>query len=248
MSNVFTDTFAWLADPKHWAGSTGIPVRLAEHLQYTGLVMLIATAIAVPIGLYVGHTGRGRVAVVALAGALRALPTLGLLTLFVLLAGIGLMPPVWALVILTVPPLLAGTYAGISSVDRDVVDAARAMGMTELQVLFRAEFPNALPVMFGGFRTGVLQVIATVSVVAYINLGGLGRYLFDGLVLSDFPQMLGGSLLIAVLAIAVDLVLVLFQRLFLSRGAARKPDRSHPAAAHLTDPATAEAVVQGGTS
>ena len=136
------------------------------------------------------------------AGALRALPTLGLLTLFVLLAGIGLMPPIWALVILTVPPLLAGTYAGISSVDRNVVDAARAMGMTEWQVLFRAEFPNGLPVMYGGFRTGVLQVIATVSVVAYINLGGLGRYLFDGLVLSDFPQMLGGSLLIAGLAIS----------------------------------------------
>jgi osmoprotectant transport system permease protein len=244
MSNVFTDTFAWLADPSHWSGSAGIPARLTEHLQYTGLVMVIAAAIAVPVG----HTGRGRVAVVALAGALRALPTLGLLTLFVLLAGIGLMPPVWALVILTVPPLLAGTYAGISSVDRNVVDAARAMGMTELQVLFRAEFPNALPVMFGGFRTGVLQVIATVSVVAYINLGGLGRYLFDGLVLSDFPQMLGGSLLIAALAIAVDSLLVLFRRLFLTRGAASAPSRSHQAAVDLTDPATAEAVVQGGTS
>jgi len=246
MSNVFTDTIAWLADPNEWSGSSGIPVRLAEHLQYTGLVMLIATAIAVPIGLYVGHTGRGRVAVVALAGALRALPTLGLLTLFVLLAGIGLMPPIWALVILTVPPLLAGTYAGIASVDRNVVDAARAMGMTEVQVLFRAEFPNALPVMFGGFRTGVLQVVATVSVVAYINLGGLGRYLFDGLVLSDFPQMLGGSLLIAALAIAVDLVLVLFQRLFLTRGAARKPHRSRQAADDLADPATAEPALQGG--
>ncbi|HEX7202690.1 MAG TPA: ABC transporter permease subunit, partial [Arthrobacter sp.] len=185
------------------------------------------TAIAVPVGLYVGHTGRGRVAIVALAGALRALPTLGLLTLFV---------------------LLAGTYAGISSVDRNVVDAARAMGMTELQVLFRAELPNALTVMFGGFRTGVLQVIATVSVVAYINLGGLGRYLFDGLVLSDFPQMLGGSLLIAALAIAVDLVLSLFQRLFLATGASGQSRRSQQAAADLTDPVLAEAVVQGGKS
>lgn len=248
MSNVFADTFAWLADPEHWAGSAGIPARLGEHLQYTGLVMLIAIAIAVPIGLYVGHTGRGRVAIVALAGALRALPTLGLLTLFVLLAGIGLMPPVWALVILTVPPLLAGTYAGILSVDRNVVDAARAMGMTELQVLFRAELPNALTVMFGGFRTGVLQVIATVSVVAYINLGGLGRYLFDGLVLSDFPQMLGGSLLIAALAIAVDLVLSLFQRLFLTSGPSRQSRRGQQAAADPTDPVLTETVVQGGKS
>jgi osmoprotectant transport system permease protein len=248
MSNVFSDTFAWLADPLHWTGSAGIPARLGEHLQYTGLVMLIATAIAVPIGLYVGHTGRGRVAIVALAGALRALPTLGLLTLFVLLAGIGLMPPVWALVILTVPPLLAGTYAGISSVDRNVVDAARAMGMTELQVLFRAELPNALAVMFGGFRTGVLQVVATVSVVAYINLGGLGRYLFDGLVLSDFPQMLGGSLLIAALAIGVDLVLALIQRLFLSSGASKQSHRGQQAAVDLTVPVIAETVAQGGKS
>jgi osmoprotectant transport system permease protein len=248
MSNVFSDTFAWLADPLHWAGSTGIPARLGEHLQYTGLVMLIATAIAVPVGLYVGHTGRGRVAIVALAGALRALPTLGLLTLFVLVAGIGLMPPIWALVILTVPPLLAGTYAGISSVDRNVVDAARAMGMTGLQVLFRAELPNALTVMFGGFRTGVLQVIATVSVVAYINLSGLGRYLFDGLVLSDFPQMLGGSLLIAGLAIVVDLVLALIQRLFLTSGASKQSHRSQQAAVDLTDPVVAETVAQGGKS
>jgi osmoprotectant transport system permease protein len=248
MSNVFSDTFAWLADPLHWTGSAGIPARLGEHLQYTGLVMLIATAIAVPVGLYVGHTGRGRVAIVALAGALRALPTLGLLTLFVLLAGIGLMPPVWALVILTVPPLLAGTYAGISSVDRNVVDAARAMGMTELQVLFRAELPNALTVMFGGFRTGVLQVVATVSVVAYINLGGLGRYLFDGLVLSDFPQMLGGSLLIAALAIGVDLVLALIQRLFLSSGASKQSHRGQQAAVDLTVPVITETVAQGGKS
>lgn len=246
MSNVFADTLAWLADPLQWVGSTGIPARLGEHLQYTALVMLIATAIAVPAGLYVGHTGRGKVAIVAVAGALRALPTLGLLTLFVLLAGIGLMPPVWALVILTVPPLLAGTYAGISSVDRNVVDAARAIGMTELQVLFRAELPNALTVIFGGFRTGVLQVVATVSVVAYINLGGFGRYLFDGLVLNDFPQMLGGSLLIAVLAIGVDLALALFQRLFLTPGPSKQSHRGQQAAVDRIDPVLAGTVAQGG--
>lgn len=248
MSNVFTDTFAWLTDPVHWSGDSGVPIRLAEHLGYTGLVMLIASAIAVPIGLFVGHTGRGRVVIVALAGALRALPTLGLLTLFVLLAGIGLMPPIWALVILTVPPLLAGTYAGASSVDRDVVDAARAMGMTELQILFRVEVPNGLQVMFGGFRTAVLQVIATVSVVAYINLGGLGRYLFDGLVLSDFPQMFGGSLLIAALAIAVDLLLGPVQRMLTPRGLTAKPNGRRLAADVVTDPAKLGAVVQGGTS
>jgi len=187
------------------------------------------------------------VVAVAVAGALRALPTLGLLVLFALLAGSGLMPPVWALVILTVPPLLAGTYAGISSVDATVVDGARAMGMTELQILFRVELPNGLQVMFGGIRTAVLQVIATVSVVAYLPLGGLGRYLFDGLVLQDFPRMLGGSLLIAALAIAVDLVLAALQRLVLSPGLTLDSSGRHTAADDLTATAPAAAAVQGGT-
>ncbi|WP_255767946.1 ABC transporter permease [Pseudarthrobacter sulfonivorans] len=247
MSNIFTDTFAWLADPAHWGGSSGIPVRLVEHLQYSGLVLVIAAAIAVPIGLYIGHTGRGRVVAVAVAGALRALPTLGLLVLFALLAGSSLMSPVWALVILTVPPLLAGTYAGIASVDRTVVDAARAMGMTELQILFRVEVPNGLQVMFGGIRTAVLQVIATVSVVAYLPLGGLGRYLFDGLVLQDFPRMLAGSLLIAALAIVVDLLLAAVQRTVLSPGLSTQTRGGHRATADLPAGAPAPAAAQGGT-
>lgn len=246
--NIFAETIAWLTNPKNWAGSGGIPTRLLEHLQYSGLVLLIAAAIAVPIGLYIGHTGRGRVVAVAVAGALRALPTLGLLVLFALLAGSGLMPPVWALVILTVPPLLAGTYAGISSVDATVVDAARAMGMTELQILLRVELPNGLQVMFGGIRTAVLQVIATVSVVAYLPLGGLGRYLFDGLVLQDFPRMLGGSLLIAGLAIAVDLVLAGVQRLVISPGLTLDSSGRQKAADDLTATVPAGAAVQGGTS
>ncbi|MDR7157602.1 ABC transporter permease [Arthrobacter sp. BE255] len=247
MSNIFVDTLAWLTDPVHWSGSSGIGVRLLEHLQYSALVLVIAAAIALPAGLYIGHTGRGRVVAVAVAGALRALPTLGLLVLFALLAGSSLMPPVWALVILTVPPLLAGTYAGISSVDRTVVDAARAMGMTELQILFRVEVPNGLPVMFGGIRTAVLQVIATVSVVAYLPLGGLGRYLFDGLVLQDFPRMLAGSLLIAGLAIAVDLILAAVQRMLLSPGLSTDPHGGHKAAADLPAATPVAAAVQGGT-
>ncbi|MEJ1113190.1 ABC transporter permease [Paenarthrobacter sp. CCNWLY172] len=245
--NIFAETIAWLTSPKNWTGSGGIPTRLMEHLQYSGLVFLIAAAIAVPIGLYIGHTGRGRVVAVAVAGALRALPTLGLLVLFALLAGSGLMPPVWALVILTVPPLLAGTYAGISSVDSTVVDAARAMGMTELQILFRVEVPNGLQVMFGGIRTAVLQVIATVSVVAYLPLGGLGRYLFDGLVLQDFPRMLGGSLLIAGLAIAVDLILAGVQRLVISPGLTLDSSGRQKASDDPTATAPAGAAVQGGT-
>lgn len=205
--NLLAQTWAWLTDPVNWTGYSGIPARLGEHAFYTVLTLAIAAAIALPIGAYVGHTGRGRVLVVAAAGALRAIPTLGLLVLFVLLAGIGLMPPIWALVILTIPPLLAGTYSGIAAVDPVVVDAARAQGMQESQVLLGVELPNAVPVIFGGARAAVLQVIATATVVAYTNLGGLGRYIFDGLALSDYPQMLGGSVLVAALAVVTDLVL-----------------------------------------
>lgn len=249
MNNVFTDTLMWLTDPSHWAGPSGILMRLGEHLHYSALVLLIAGAIAIPLGLYIGHTGRGRVAAVAVAGALRALPTLGLLVLFALLAGTGLMPPVWALVILTVPPLLAGTYAGISSVPPAVVDAARSVGMTELRILGSVEIPNGLQVMFGGLRTAVLQVIGTVSVFAYLPLGGLGRYLFDGLLLQDFPRMLSGSLLIAVLAIAVDLLLALLQRLVISPGLRTPSKNGRRNQAAVIPPAALSkaSTVSGGT-
>jgi osmoprotectant transport system permease protein len=217
-NNIFVSTFYFFADPANWTGGQGILWRTVEHLQYTGLTLLAAAVVAVPIGLFVGHTGRGRIAVVAIAGALRALPTLGLLVLFAVLLGIGLIPPLLALVILTIPPLLAGTYAGIASVDPVTVDAARSMGMSEWQILFRVEVPNGMEVIVGGVRTAVLQVIATVAVVAYLNLGGLGRYLIDGVAVRDYVQMFAGALLIAALAIIVDALLAGVQRAAVPRG------------------------------
>lgn len=209
----------WFSRPGTLSGPGGIPTRLAEHLEYTGLTLAIALAIAVPIGLYVGHTGRGKVAVIAGSGMLRALPTLGMVTLFILLSGtLGIMPPIWALVLLAVPPLLAGIAAGISAVDPGVVDGARAMGLTESQVLFTVELPNALPVLMGALRLAVLQVIATVAIVSVINLGGLGRYLIDGIAVRDYPQVLGGAVIIAALAIVVDAVLAMVQRTAVSPG------------------------------
>ncbi len=221
--NLFELTGAWFVDPANWTGPAGIPARLAEHLFYSGLTLVVAAAIAVPLGLYVGHTGRGRIAVVGLASGMRALPTLGLLTLFVTVMGLGLMPPIYALVILAIPPLLAGAYSGIAAVDRPLVDAARAMGMTEWQVLFRAEMPNALPVMIGGLRGAVLQVIATVSIVAYINLGGFGRYLIDGLAVRDPVRLFAGALLIAGLALVADAVLAVVQKIAVSPGVRGAP-------------------------
>ncbi|MCC3290351.1 MULTISPECIES: ABC transporter permease [unclassified Arthrobacter] len=220
-TNPLGQGLEWLTDPANWTGPAGIPVRTLEHLQYTGLALLIAALIAVPLGLLIGHTGRGQVAVVAVSGLLRALPTLGMLTLFVLLAGLGLMPPIWSLVLLAVPPLLAGTYAGVASVDRTVVDAARSLGMNELQVLFRVEVPNGMRVILGGLRGATLQVVATAAVVATINLGGLGRYLIDGLALGDYGRVFGGAVIIALLALAVDAVIALGSRFLIPSGLGR---------------------------
>lgn len=216
--NIFDKTWAWFTAPGIWTGEGGILIRVAEHLGYSALILLLAAFIAVPLGLWVGHTGKGENLVVALTGALRSLPTLGLLTLFTLWLGLGLVAPIAALVVLAIAPLLAGVYSGIAAVDRVTVDAARAQGMTEAQILSRVEVPMALPLIFGGIRNATLQVIATVTVVAYINLGGLGRYLIDGLAVRDYPRMVAAVLLVALLALTVDLVLAFIQRRVTSPG------------------------------
>ena len=235
--------FGWLFDPANWTGSGGVPARLVEHLGYVALAMIIALVVALPVGAWVGHTGRGGFLVVGSANALRALPTLGVLILLVTPFGLSIIGPLIALVVLAVPPLLAGTYAGVRNVDPAVVDAARGMGMRGGEVLWRVELPNALPLIIGGVRSAVLQVISTATIAAYVGLGGLGRYIFDGLAQRDFPQMIGGSLLVALLAIVVDLLLVALQKVVVSPGLQAVP-RSGPRrlrAVPTTRPAAARA-------
>jgi osmoprotectant transport system permease protein len=210
--------FSYLGDPAHWTGTQGVPSRLVEHLGYTALTLVIALVIAIPVGAWIGHTGRGGFLVVGLANGLRALPTLGLLVLIVGATGLGLVGPITALVILAVPPILAGTYAGVRNVDPAVVDAARGMGMRGREVLFGVELPNALPLIIGGVRSAVLQVISTATIAAYVALGGLGRFIIDGLAIRNFPEMIAGSVLVALLAIIADLLLAGLQRLLVSPG------------------------------
>lgn len=214
------ESLQWIADPAHWSGANGIPVRVLEHLWYTLLGVGIAALIALPIGLYVGHTRRGRGLAVGAAGAARALPTLGLVTLFGLLIGIGLLAPLIAFVVLAIPSLLAGAYSACESVDPRTVDAARAQGMTEMQILTRVELPLGLPLLMTGLRSATLQVVSTAMLAAYIGNGGLGRYIFLGLKTQDYPQMLAGSLLVIALAIVLELILLGIQRLTAPQGAA----------------------------
>ncbi|RIR97843.1 ABC transporter permease [Mycobacteroides abscessus] len=207
--NFLSNALGYIFTASHWAGSSGLGVRIGEHLEYTALAVLAAVVIAVPLGLFIGHTGRGIFLVVSAVNALRALPTLGMLLLGVLLWGLGLVPPTVALLLLGVPPLLAGTYSGIANVDRTVVEAARAMGMTERQVLLGVEVPNALPLILSGLRTATLQVVATATVAAYASLGGLGRYLIDGIKVRQFHLALVGAIMVTALALLLDAMLAL---------------------------------------
>lgn len=232
----------WLNDPANWRGSEGLLARIREHLMYTGVAVVIALLIALPVGLFIGHTGRGVVVVAGLANGLRAVPSLGLVILFIVFlvpkihythAVFGLVPrgalpyviPVEiVLVILAIPPILTNTYAGVQNVDPAARDAAAGMGMRGMQVLRKVEFPCALPLIMSGIRSATLQVIATATVAAYAPfLGGLGRFIVDGVgQLNDpvhgYTAMVAAAIVVAVLAVVVDLILLGVQRLVVSPG------------------------------
>jgi osmoprotectant transport system permease protein len=229
--------FSWLFDGDNWknqVGQAGIPYQLGQHIQYAAIVLVIAAVIALPTGLAIGHAGRGGW-FVSVVNGIRALPTTGLLILcYVILAphfhgpgdAVYLIPTVIVLVLLAVPPILANTYAGLQNVDPAIRDAAYGMGMTSRQVLFRVELPNALPLLFSGLRSATLQVIATATVAAYIGLQGLGRFVYDGLGAHDLAQTVGGSILVALLALVADGVWLLVQRLAVSPGVSGRAGRA----------------------
>jgi osmoprotectant transport system permease protein len=194
----------WFLDPANWSGTNGVPNRVSEHLVLSGLSMAIALAVALPVGLAIGHTGRATRVVIAVAGLGRAVPSYALLILSVGFLGLSIVAALPALVLLAIPPILVNSATAIRDVDRDIVEAGRAMGMTELSVLRDVELPPALPVVVAGIRVAALQVIATATLAALVAGGGLGRYIVDGFALQDDVRMLAGALLVAVLALATQ--------------------------------------------
>ena len=215
----------YLGNSAHWSGPEGVPARVLEHLEYTFLALAFVCLIALPLGLFVGHTGRGSVAIAGTANALRARPDFGLLVYVVLLisgrlpAGLAyLLPSVLVLVILGIPAVLSATYAGIQAVDPAARDAAKGMCMTGSQVLWRVEVPNAMPLILSGVRSSMLQIVATATIAAYVSLGGLGRFIIDGQSQRDYSQMAAGAVLVGLLAIVLDLLVAGIQRLVVSPG------------------------------
>lgn len=213
----------FFTDPANWSGSSGIPQRLVEHLGFSLVALALAALIGIPLGLLVGHTGRGGLLVVLSANLARALPTLGLLVLLVLLLGTASIWPVLIpLVALAVPPILVNTFEGIRGVDPELRDAAYGMGLRGPQVLLKVLVPVALPLILLGLRLAAVQIVATAAVAAYVGLGGLGRYIIDGLATRDYSQVVGGSVLIVLFALAAQSVFAITQRLTVSPGVSQR--------------------------
>ena len=205
--SFFSWAWDWITNSANWHGAGAIPQQILAHLGYSALPLLIAAVIAVPLGVALGHSGRGAVVIVNLANASRAIPTLGLLVMLVVLLGFS--PVTWLLplVVLAIPPILVNAYEGVAAVDRDVRDAAKGAGMTTWQQVAHVEVPIALPLILLGLRTSAIFVVATATIAAYIGLGGLGRFIIDGLASSQYGPVAGGALLVVILAV---LVLALF--------------------------------------
>ena len=216
--SLLGDVFDWFTNADSWRGSSGIPHRLVEHARYTGVATLAAVSIAGPVAAWLGHRRRFGTLAMNIANVGQTLPTFAILVLVVQLVGTGNAPVVGplalflAMTLLAIPPIFTNVYTGIASVDDAYRDAARGLGMTTRQQLLRAEIPIAAPLLVTGLRIAVVQVIATATIGAYAGTGGLGRFIIDGFALQDYPQVFGGALLVATLAIVGDRVLVAVER------------------------------------
>lgn len=228
VAGFFGDVWKFLSDGAHWQGNDGIPHLTLQHLQLTAVSTIVATAVALPAGIALGHLRRGGAFAVNLANVGRALPALGLLILGVQWFGIGRpggvlspvhsIPAFMAMVALAIPPIVANSYIGVASVDDDVRETARGMGMNGRQVLGRVELPIALPLIMAGIRTAVIAVVATATLAAYVDGGGLGTLISVGFATQNDAQVFVGGLFVALLAIVLELGLGLLQRRLVSQG------------------------------
>ena len=234
------NVIAWFADPAQWSGTNGIPARLLQHLVYSGVATLVATVIALPLALAIGHTGRFGTLAINVANIGRAIPTFGLIVMAFIIMRFSLLPVFIALVALAIPPILTNTYVGIRNADAEAREAATGMGMTGWQILWRVEMPIAVPLIMAGLRISAVQVVATATLAAVTGFGGLGRFIIDGLAQGvrgparGLSQVVGGALLVAALAISTDIVLGVLQRGVTPRGLRPLPS-SQPRRGRVAD-------------
>jgi len=219
VAGIAGDTLGWLTTGRHWRGEQGIPNRVVQHVGLSAAVLVLAMVVALPLGLWLGHRGRGATAVVALANMARAVPSFGLIVLGVVAFGIGAGPVVAALVVLAVPPILVNTSTAVSGVDADLKEAARGQGLSELQLLRRVEVPVSVPLILAGIRTSAVLVVATATLAAVVpGVGGLGPYIVDGIGQQDRPKAVAGAVLVALLAALTEGGLAVVQRVVTPAG------------------------------
>jgi osmoprotectant transport system permease protein len=245
VSDLLPGVLDYLTDPATYEGRFALQRLLLEHLIYTVMSALAAAAIAVPLGLWVGHRRRGELLVTAAANTGRAVPDFGIIIVAFLILGFSEAPVYIALVALAIPPILVNTYVGVQQVDPDVVDAARGLGLKGWQVLREVELPVAVPLIMTGVRTAAVQVVATATLAAYVGLGGVGRIIFDGFAAGvtrgarpGLPRVVVGSLIVALLAIATELLLSRVERRLTPKGLRRL---NAPAAGEDADEVAASA-------
>ena len=216
--DILAKVVQWFGDPAHWAGTDGIPTRLAEHLRLSAESVLIGAVIALPIGIVLGHYGRFGTAAMNISNVGRAIPSFALLVLSFQIFGLGDAPIIISLTALAIPPMVTNSYVAMREVDPDIKDAARGMGYRELAQILRIELPLAVPLLMAGIRTSAVQVVATATLAALIAGGGFGRYIIDGLAQFDYTKMMAGAILVALLALATELGLAALERALIPRG------------------------------
>ncbi len=226
--NLVSVTAAWLSDPANWTGPGAIPQRLVEHVELSFVSLAIALAIALPAGLFIGHTRRGAQLAANVANIGRAIPSLAVIGILIPItsaidpqAGFKVYPTLIAMVILAIPPILVNAEAGIRGVDPELVESARAMGMREGQLLGLVEVPVALPVILTGARSASTQIVATMTLGAIFGGGGLGRFLVEGIAQNDDGKIFGGVVLVAALALVTEGLFALAGRAATSPGLRR---------------------------
>lgn len=227
--SLAADVVDWFTTAEHWRGDFGVPHRLTEHALMSAGALAVALVIGLPLGIWLGHRGRGGALAINVSNIGRAIPSLAILALVQQAIGLsgwpgfGARPALVALIALAVPPLVTNAYVGMREVDADVVEAARGMGMTGGELLWRVELPIALPLVMAGVRTAAVQVVATATLAAVTAWGGLGRFIVDGFGQRDNAQIVAGALLVGLMALVTELVLARLQRAIVSEGLRADP-------------------------
>lgn len=221
-----SDVAGWFLDGAHWQGVDGMPNRLWEHVTMCGFALLSALVIALPIGLVMGHTGRGGAFVINVSNLGRAIPSFAIIVLAAQVYGIGATPAYIALVALAIPPIVTNAFTAIQGVDPEVKESALGMGLTGRQVLTRVELPMGMPLIMAGVRTSGVQIVATATLAALVGWGGLGRFVIDGLATRDFVEVFAGAFTVAILSILTELGLGALQRALVPKGLRLDPGRA----------------------